>query len=494
MTGFQSRLSAARSLLWRNRLAAAWGALMFLLLAQLGIGFTSDWRHLHDDDGMHYSVIAYSHLQGVAETGFHNAYRDPLSGEIVGRYLHHPPLLGLSIAAVFKVTGLTGYWVPRALSVFFHLIVMACVSYLAWRLTGRRAGALLLTAGLFALLPVSTYFGKAVVYPPITLAFSLLGVVGHFHALERLRLRHPRWWRPWLAALPAWLLAAFSGWFSHFLLAACGAQALAAVVQTRGMLRQRILMLAGGYAAAGASGIGLVALHMYLVGGLDAFADFIAVYRARSGAEEIAVMGAEYTAYAARAVTLSTVRLLAFVPAVLTVVWLALAVRRALRGALSYADVWTFTLLVPGPLYILAASRGATQHPFYAYFLLPGVVLATVQLLLEGWERYLHLTWRQKEWARLGAGLALGVSIVTAAVVLWQQYRTDDPFALDRVASLQIRMLVPPGQRMFPPRVMRSRLPAFEARPGGQFRPTSGADMEGEQELARSRAGGRGRV
>lgn len=494
MTGFKPRIAGIPSLLSRNWLAVAWGALMFLLLAQLGIGFTSDWRHLHDDDGMHYSVIAYSHLQGVAGTGFHNAYRDPLSGEIVGRYLHHPPLLGLSIAAVFKVTGFTGYWVPRALSVFFHLIVLACVSYLAWRLTGRRAAALLLTAGLFALLPVSTYFGKAVVYPPITLAFSLLGVVGHFHALERLRLRQPGWWRPWLAALPAWLLAAFSGWFSHFLLAACGAQALAAAVQTRGALRRRVLALAGGYAAAGASGVGLVALHMYLVGGLDAFADFIAVYRARSGVEEIAVMGADYTAYAARTVTLSTVRLLALVPAALTAAWLALAVRRLLRGELAYADVWTFMLLAPGPLYILAASRGATQHPFYAYFLLPGVVLANVLLLLEGWERYPRLGLRQREWARLGAGVALGVSIVTAAVVLWQQYRTDDPFALDRVASLQIRMLVPPGQRMFPPRVVRPRLPAFEARPGGQFRPVSGAQVEEEPELARWRPVGRSRA
>ena len=104
-------------------------------------------------------------------------------------------------------------------------------------------------------------------------------------------------------------------------------------LRVTGRLRWQALALAAGCALTSALGLAAVALHMYAVGGLDAFGDFLSVYRSRSGMEELEVMGSDYTTYAAKAVSISLLRFLALVPALLTAGWLALAGRRALRSS-----------------------------------------------------------------------------------------------------------------------------------------------------------------
>src|SRR5262245_24712639 len=79
--------------------------LLVLLAGLLSIRSADPWRWLHDDNGRRYSSYARTHLAlGLNETRGRDFFYDPRTGRRVP-YGHHPPTLGLLLAAWFRATG-----------------------------------------------------------------------------------------------------------------------------------------------------------------------------------------------------------------------------------------------------------------------------------------------------------------------------------------------------------------------------------------------------
>src|SRR4030042_6666728 len=127
-------------------------------------------------------------------------------------YLHHPPLLGLYLAGVCKLVGLDTPAVARSamIAVYFcsFLVCALLVSQVFPASYWGRLWALM----VFAISPMSVFFGKTPSHEPLGLLFVLLGVY------VCLMVASGQWRRKaWLyAAGAAWVLAAFAAWHAIF--------------------------------------------------------------------------------------------------------------------------------------------------------------------------------------------------------------------------------------------------------------------------------------
>ena len=432
---------------WQFR--AGYAATLALLIGLLSIHITSDWRFLHEDTGMHYSIFAYSHLvEGPAVTGYHNAYRDPKTGQIVAQYLHHPPLLGLSLALAFKLLGTADFWVPRALSIAYHLVMVLGVGWLAWRLFDRRRSAVLLSGALFALLPMSFYLGKAVAYPTITMCFVTIGLIFHYLAVERiLSGRNP--WPLLFAALPVWFLAANAGWVAHFFLFSLGLQALVLAWLHPGKRRVflALFVLVG---TVSVTTLAITLWHIGLVGGQGMFAELNKALSTKVGSRRLSAEGWSYLFNGPTNILDLFRRYYALGPALLSLYWVYKAVRLHWRTP-SMQQLWLFTFFFPGFLYVVVANEGVTIHVYYMYYLMPFVVLATVDMLyrIRDWLAALSIGRRRRFWHGF-AVLAIVVTLVQSADLLHFRYSTDWTYATRRVYHLRTTFLVPPEQREAP--------------------------------------------
>lgn len=431
-------------LFWLGYLVA-----LLTLVGLLSVQINSDWRFLHEDNGMHYSIFAYSHLaEGPAATGFHNAYRDPASGAIVQRYLNHPPLLGLSLAGAFALVGSGDFWVARSLAIFYHMVLFLGVSWLAWRLFDRRLSAPLLTAWLFVLMPMSFYFGKIVVYPPITMCFVSLGLICHYLALTRLLGDRPAW--PWLAAaLPAWWLAVNAGWVAQFFLFSLGMQALY-LAWRHPAQRRRLLGVFVLLGVVGVAGLAQTLTHIALVGGDGFLSGLQTGLEHKLGGRRLSREGWLYLINGPGNILDFFRRYFALGPALLSLYWAYAALRRHWRAP-SQRETWLLTLLLPGLLYAVIANEGVTQHAYYLYYLLPFVVLATVDMIyrIRDWLAALPRGRRRTVWSTV-AVLAIVASIAQAGDLLVARYSGDWDYTVRRVANLRSTFLVPPEQRVQP--------------------------------------------
>ncbi len=156
---------------------------LVVLIGLLSIRAADPWRYLHDDNGRRYSSYARTHLvRGLAETSGLDFFYDARDGRMVP-YGHHPPGLGLLLAAWFRVAGTDSPAAARTLAALFHLATAAIVLVL---LRSLYPGAPSLVAALvFAVVPMSSFFGKLVNFEPFVLPLMVGAIVGYWRWAER---------------------------------------------------------------------------------------------------------------------------------------------------------------------------------------------------------------------------------------------------------------------------------------------------------------------
>ena len=163
-----------------SRIAAV--ALLALLAALLAMHSGDPWRYLHDDNGRRYSSYARTHLAlGLARTRGLDFFYNPRDGSLVP-YGHHPPALGLLLAGWFFTTGHDGPRAARSLATIFHLVSAALVIGLLRKHYPGPPG--LSAAVAFAVVPMSTFFGKMVNFEPFVLPFLIGAVVSYWRWAE----------------------------------------------------------------------------------------------------------------------------------------------------------------------------------------------------------------------------------------------------------------------------------------------------------------------
>ena len=159
-------------------------ALVFVvLIGLLSIRAADPWRYLHDDNGRRYSSYARTHLvRGLAETGGLDFFYDASDGRMVP-YGHHPPGLGLLLAGWFRVVGTDSPAAARTLAALFHLATAAIV--LALLRTQYPGAPGLVAAFVFAVVPMSSFFGKLVNFEPFVLPLMVGAIATYWRWAER---------------------------------------------------------------------------------------------------------------------------------------------------------------------------------------------------------------------------------------------------------------------------------------------------------------------
>lgn len=169
-----SSLDRPASLPPAARLAAA--VIFLLATALLSVGLADDWRLLHEDNGALFTTLALSHIHlGLAGTRAHDLFVVAATGERFP-YGHHPPGVALLVAGAFAVTGSDAPAVARSVPIAFHLGSGLLLLSLLRKTVSR--GEALLGMFLFAVLPMSAYFGRMVGYEPLGLFAVLLAMNG----------------------------------------------------------------------------------------------------------------------------------------------------------------------------------------------------------------------------------------------------------------------------------------------------------------------------
>ncbi|HEX4086700.1 MAG TPA: glycosyltransferase family 39 protein [Chthoniobacteraceae bacterium] len=147
------------------------------LAAYLCHGIRRPWIDFIDFNGAVWSQSAHNILRAGlwptfgAATGF---YFGPLPIPASGFYLHHPPLLHLTLACLFAIFG-EHEWVARAVPIACSL---SSIVFL-WFLVRSCAGARTATwgAAVFALLPMELRYGRMVNFEPCVLMLILAALL-----------------------------------------------------------------------------------------------------------------------------------------------------------------------------------------------------------------------------------------------------------------------------------------------------------------------------
>lgn len=140
------------------------------------------WRWIHDDNGVRYTSYARTHLRlGLRTTRGIPAFYDTRDGSLIP-YTHHPPALELLLAGWFRLTGRDDPFVARLLPIACHAVSAVLLVGLLLELFPPASAAV--AAVTFALVPMSSYFGKLVNFEPIALPFVIVVVSRYWRWAE----------------------------------------------------------------------------------------------------------------------------------------------------------------------------------------------------------------------------------------------------------------------------------------------------------------------
>ncbi|MEW6743305.1 MAG: glycosyltransferase family 39 protein [Planctomycetota bacterium] len=379
-------------------------AVAVLLMSQT---FGGPWRRVPwlGQNGARYSIMA----RNFDRLGFLETRLAPVmsSGDPLGvprqYYLHHPPLLPLTIGLAFRIAGI-GEDVARAVAALFSLLNVLLVAALACRFWGPVAGgiAALLTAGL----PFTGVYGVHVdVQGPQVLSFLLL---------TWLLLRTYRDRRKGVSlalAMVAFGLGMLSDWPAYYL------GLIGPVVWwcDRGACGRAPVVL---MPLAALFVFGLLRLQASLVGdpggGLQqslVLRSFDIVREMRERPDEV---------FAALQARLQDFLELYPWPVLL------LAALGLLRRSRHGARLWSAGLASAGILHVALFPAGAVLHDYWTFALFPGSVLLATSGLLWIWES--AALWRYRWLWRALAGLLLAWLLwlsVSASIERFAPARVD---------------------------------------------------------------------
>lgn len=155
------------------------GLLLLLYAAGLTRDLTRPWTGLHDWNGALFSQLARNFNRYPA--AIHHGLPLVAAGATVpdpadrSLYVRHPPGIVWLVAGAFRLGG-EAEWVARLVPILASLVSWGL---LVRRMRRRRGGLAALLAGvLYALIPMTVYFGRMVNHEPICLMFMLLALEG----------------------------------------------------------------------------------------------------------------------------------------------------------------------------------------------------------------------------------------------------------------------------------------------------------------------------
>jgi len=203
-----------------GRLSFAWTLAAIVPLLALAAFFAQDffrpWTDIVDYNGAVWSQAAHNILRAGllstvgASSGF---YFGPLPIPPSGYYLHHPPLLHLSLTFLFHLFG-EHEWVARLLPIAASLGTAVLLWLLVAHCSDRRTATF--SVFLFACMPMELHYGQMVNFEPVVLLLIMAGLLGlrYWHASGAER------WK-WLA-LAAFLAGLWVDWAMYiFVLVLC---------------------------------------------------------------------------------------------------------------------------------------------------------------------------------------------------------------------------------------------------------------------------------
>lgn len=176
--------------------ASRWLAIPVLLW--LGWGFWSSaldhpWHLMFESGGQFFSGVARVHLdKGLGFTRGHdwifnedNPYSwkgtEPLEARAYG---HHPPALGLSLAAIFAAFG-SGRAVARTATIVSHLATLLLLVLAVGRWSRGSPSTALFTGLVVVLVPMSGFFGRNVSHEAWLLPWALVATLAYVRRIER---------------------------------------------------------------------------------------------------------------------------------------------------------------------------------------------------------------------------------------------------------------------------------------------------------------------
>src|SRR2546427_5737217 len=234
-----------------DRYSKFWGTALLVVLAGqaalLSIDLTGPWVGLQGWNGFLWSQAAHNHLRaGLGTTLGVPSWEHfgPLPIPPQNYYVHHPPLLAITLSGLFALFG-EEEWVARLLPIACTLLSTALLWWLVRDGVGERAATM--AAAVFVVQPLTGVFGRMVNFEPCTLPW-MLGALVSLQRWQQYGERH------WLAALMicVWI-GLWMGWHMHLLVLV-----MAALLVTRRVRREAWL-------AGALVGLALVSVGLFLV-------------------------------------------------------------------------------------------------------------------------------------------------------------------------------------------------------------------------------------
>jgi hypothetical protein len=399
-----------------------WIALAALVLAALlGLRFDAPWIYIHDDNGAVTQAIAAAHLRaGLSQTRGQDFFLRRRDGALVP-ILHHPPLQPLLTAGCYRLTGRSDPVATRAVPAAFHVLGLLGLAVLARALFPQAPLVRRIALFLYAVVPMSSFFGKMPFNEPVGLSAIVWGVA--LYVRHRARPSNPRL----VAAMMVWAFAIFASWPAVPILGCILAlTAREAWISRSGEPASRgaVLLLAG--TVVGATLLVLGQLAWAAGGRLDP------LFKA-GGHWGAALLHPREALHQLGAVIDFHRRYFANLPFLLLLVWVAQRLARMRRGeALPFADRLLLGGIAGCTVWALVFLRQVALHAYGQFWFLPFEALAVADLSVGIGRR---LAGRPQLRTALAA-LAIAITLISTVAVLHFRYTRVHGYAVRTAAWL----------------------------------------------------------
>ncbi len=274
-------------------------------------------------------------------------------------YLHHPPLISIVEAFLFRLFGY-GFWVGRMAVILFSIGSFFLLYAIAQKLVDREYA--LLASFVFAFIPATTIFGKMIGQEPLVLFFSLLTIYLVLRYLDQRSLRY----LPFL--LLSVLLGTLSDWPMTYFTALLSLY----------LLYKKERKLAGTLLLTTTITALLFLFYIYFT--MSGFSNLQTAIATRSLGE---LVGQPY--WSARWIGIILVRLTVYFNPLfilLGVYYLITSLRKYVTTKKENRLFFvTLVLFGFGVIHILLYPEGSFGHPYWTYFLIPSVALSSAFIL-----------------------------------------------------------------------------------------------------------------